>query len=480
MKLAITVLLLLFSLAGFAEGLPDIADASQAALSPEQEKQLGEQIMREIRADPSYLDDPELVQYLDDLGQRLVVNTTMPGLNLNFFMVQDNTVNAFALPGGFVGVNTGLILTAESESELASVLAHEISHITQRHYARMGVETKGSSLESLAALAVAILTARGGSQVSGAALAAAQANAIQSQLDVTRAHEEEADRVGLGVLAKSGFDPRAMATFFERLQKSTRLYENNAPVYLRDHPLTSQRIAAIENRVQGYPYKQVVDSPDFWLLRERLLADQGEPNDALNYFETALKQGKYENEAAYRFGLTEVLMRLGKYDRAEQELAKVQKAFGPNPIIATMRGRVLLALGRKKEALAHYANALASYPDYKALIYDYVGALIDNGHAAEAARLATSRLRQDSDDIDLYQLSARAYASLGKNLLEHQAQAEVYYLSGNLSAAIDQLQLAEKSGDGDFYSHSMVEARLRQFKAMAAEAGGKKKKRRGL
>lgn len=475
MKWALTALFFLFSVPGFAEGLPDIADSAQAALSPQQEKQLGEQVMRNIRADPSYLDDPELSQYLDSLGQRLIVNSSMPGMTLNFFVIQDNTVNAFALPGGFIGVNTGLILTAESESELASVLSHEIGHVTQRHYARMAGETKGSTMESLAALAVAILAARSNSQVSEAALAAAQANAVQSQLDVTRAHEEEADRVGLSVLEKSGFDPRAMASFFERLQKSTRLYENNAPVYLRDHPLTSQRIAEIEDRVQNYPYRQVVDSPNFWLLREKLLADQGNANDALSFFETALSEKKYENEGAYRFGLVEALLRVGQFGRAQQELGRVRKVFGQNPIIETMQGRVLIALGESKAALARYKSDLDIYPDYRALIYDYAGALIDNGREQDALDLIASRLAKDPKDFHLYQLRARSYAALGKNLLQHQAQAEAYYLAGNLPAAIDQLQLAEQFNDGDFYSHSMVEARLKQLKAMASGMGHKKK-----
>ncbi len=470
------VLLFVFSLSAFAEGLPDIADASQAALSPEQEKQLGEEVMRNIRADPSYLDDPELTQYLDGLGQRLIVNSSMPGMTLNFFMIQDNTVNAFALPGGFIGVNTGLILTAESESELASVLSHEIGHVTQRHYARMAGETKGSTMESLAALAVAILAARSNSQVSAAALASAQANAIQSQLDVTRAHEEEADRVGLDVLEKSGFDPRAMASFFERLQKSTRLYENNAPVYLRDHPLTSQRISEIENKVQNYPYRQVVDSHDFWLLKERLLADQGNPNDALSYFETALKEKKYENETAERFGLAEALYRVGQYGRAQKELQKVEKVYGQNPIVDTMQGRVYLALGESKTALSYYAKEIVSYPSYKAMIYDYAGALIDNGQQKKALAIVSSALEDDPKDYHLYQLRARSYAALGKNLLQHQAQAEAYYLAGNLPAAIDQLKLAEKSDDGDFYSRSMVEARLKALQAMAAGTEHKKKR----
>lgn len=477
MKLAFTLFLMLFSLSVHAEGLPDIADASQASVSPEQEKELGEQVMRNIRSDPSYLDDPQLSQYLDGIGQRLIVNSTMPGMKLHFFMMQDNTINAFALPGGFIGVNTGLLLAAESESELASVLSHEIGHITQGHYARMMTETKGSSIESLAALALAILTARGGSQVSEAALAAAQANSIQSQIDVTREHEEEADRVGLSVLAKSGFDPRAMATFFERLQKSTRLYDNNAPVYLHDHPLTSQRIAAIENRVQNYPYRQVLDSPDFWLLREKLAADQGNAEDALSFFETSLKLGKYENETAYRFGLCEALYRLGQFRRANQELSKVEKIVGQDPVIATMQGRLLLALGQSRAALAYYRNALSNYPDYRALIYDYAGALIDNGMAGQALDLVASGLQKDSKDIHLYQLRARSYAFLGMNMQMHAAQAEVYYLSGNLPGAIDQLQLAEKADDGDFYTRSMVEARLREFQKKAASLPVKKKRR---
>lgn len=475
MKFSFIVVLLVFSLSARAEGLPDITDSSQVALSPQQEKQLGEEVMRNIRADPSYDDDPQLVQYLDDLGQKLVVNSSMPGLVTNFFVIQDNTVNAFALPGGFIGVHTGLILTAESESELASVLSHELGHVTQRHYARMAGETKGSSLESLAALAVAILAARSNSQVSEAAIAAAQANTIQSQLDVTRAHEAEADRIGLQVLEKSGFDPRAMASFFERLQKSTRLYENNAPVYLRDHPLTSQRIAEIESRVQNYPYRQVVDNPDFWLLREKLLADQGDANDALNFFETSLKQKKYENETAYRFGLVEALMRQRQFGRAQAELTRVARVIGQNPIIETMQGRVLLAQGKIGAALSFYKSALDSYPDYKALIYDYAGALIDNGRNNAALNLVASRLPKDPRDYHLYQLRARSYAALGRNLLQHQAQAEAYYLVGNLPAAIDQLQLAEKSTDGDFYSRSMVEARLKELKSKAGPVGKKKR-----
>ncbi|NNM82482.1 MAG: M48 family metallopeptidase [Burkholderiales bacterium] len=470
MKNFILCCMLILSLACRAEGLPDIADSADASLSPQQEKKLGEEVMRQIRADPSYLDDPELTQYLDDLGQRLIVNSTMPGLNLNLFVIQDNTINAFALPGGFIGVNSGLILSAESESELASVLSHEIGHVTQRHYARMAGETKGSTMESLAALAVAILAARSNGQVSEAALAAAQANSIQSQIDVTRAHEEEADRVGLQVLEKSGFDPRAMQSFFVRLQKSTRLYENNAPVYLHDHPLTSQRIAAIENRLQNLPYRQVADSPDFWLLREKLLADQGDANDALDFFKTTLRQKKYENETAYRFGLVEVLMRLRKYDQAASELAKVAAVIGQNPIILTMQGKVLLAQGKVGDAMILYRHALDTYPDYNALIYDYCRALIDHGKADDALKLIETRLLKTPRDYHLFQLRAMSYAVLGKDLLQHQAQAEAYYLAGNIPAAIEQLKIAENAKDGDFYSHSMVEARLSQFKAMMPPA----------
>ena len=222
---------LLFAANVFAGELPDLGDVSRATISQHQERELGLQIMSEIRADPSYLDDPEIAGYLTNLGNRLILGSreARPDQEFEFFAVQDPAINAFALPGGFMGFNTGLILTAQSESELAGVMAHELAHVTQKHLARMISGQKYSMLTSLAAAAAAILASRTNPQAGAAILVTSQARQIQSQLDFTRDHEKEADRIGLSILVSAGFDPRGMSEFFERLQKAVRFQENGAP-----------------------------------------------------------------------------------------------------------------------------------------------------------------------------------------------------------------------------------------------------------
>jgi len=279
MKKLAFIVLCTSSLLCRAEGLPDLGDVSQATISPQQERQIGEQSMFEIRADKSYLDDAEVSDYLNQLGYQLVANSNEPGQEFEFFALNDNTINAFAMPGGFIGVNTGLILTAQSESELASVLSHEIAHVTQHHLARMVAGQKFDSIASMAAIAVAILAARSNPDAAQATIAGAQAGAIQRQLNFTRTHEEEADRIGLATLQKAGFDIRAMPAFFERLQKATRLLEGNMPSWLRTHPITSDRIADIASRVQQTPYRLVADSRSFHLVRAKLQAMQKSPQE---------------------------------------------------------------------------------------------------------------------------------------------------------------------------------------------------------
>src|SRR5260221_14434282 len=234
--LALAVLLATSSVAR-PVGLPDLGDISESALPAAKERALGLQAMREIRADRAYVDDVETAAYVQSIGQRLAERSAQPSIDFSFFVISDQTLNAFALPGGFIGVHTGLILAAQSESELAGVLAHEIAHVTQKHIARLIASQSNNALLSLGALALAILAARSNPQVGTAAVATAQATMIQSQLDFTRAHEEEADRVGLQTLERAGFDTRGMARFFERLQRESRAYDSKAPSYLRTHPL---------------------------------------------------------------------------------------------------------------------------------------------------------------------------------------------------------------------------------------------------
>ncbi|HLP98740.1 MAG TPA: M48 family metalloprotease [Sideroxyarcus sp.] len=474
-RILLAALLSLHSLA-YADGLPDLGDVSQEIISPQMERQIGEQSMFQIRASQSYLDDPEVNDYLNRLGGSLVANSNEPGQPFEFFAIDDSAINAFALPGGFVGVNTGLFQLTQSESELASVLSHEIAHVTQHHYARMVSGTRYDSLAALASVAVAILAARNNPQAATTAIVGAQAGAMQHQLNFTRTHESEADRIGLGILDKSGFDTRAMPAFFERLQKATQLLEGNTPSYLRTHPVTTERIADVGGRVQQIPFRLVPDSLDFQLIRARLTAMQKKPQEAVAYFDSALGDKKFGNPVAQRYGLVLALLRNNQPQRATQEFALLHKQAPLNATIETLAGQIKQLNKQDKELLAFYRTALKNFPQHHALIYDYAEMLLQERHYQDALKLLDEQVAQNGNDPRLYELQARAYAALGRPQEEHHALAYYRILHGDLFGAIEQLELAKQSGN-DYYQLSTIESELRQFREVAAAYNSKKKKK---
>jgi predicted Zn-dependent protease len=470
---SLLVLFLAFASPVLADGLPDLGDTAQLALTPQMERRVGESIMRDMRLhDPAFDDDPETTEYLNVLGNRLVSNSQDVRQDFEFFLVKDPTLNAFALPGGYIGVNTGTIVSAQSESELAAVLAHEIAHVTQHHMARMASNEGKLSTAMLAAMALAIIARN--SQVGSAAAAIGQAGAITAQIGFTREFEREADRVGFQTLEKSGFDVRAMPSFFVRMQKSTRLYENNAPAYLRTHPITTERIADAQNRIQGLPYKQTPDSLDFQLVRAKLRAGQGAPRDTLALFEADLREKKFSNDIAAHYGLAAAMLRAQEPARAAAELAPLLKTT-EHPMLAVLDARIKRATGDDKGTVGGLKQALVRYPNNRALNYACIETMLQLGQNRDAASLLQEQLKNYPRDAHLYALQAQGYASLGKRLLQHQAQAEAYVLQGSLPAAIEQLQLAQKSGDGDFYQLSSVDARLRDLRAQLAQEMKEKK-----
>ncbi len=467
MKL-LTVLLCCLPVLAHAEGLPDLGDSSQAVLSPQQEREIGEQSMVEIRADKSYLDDAEVADYLNQLGYRLVSSSNEPGQEFEFFAINDHAINAFAMPGGFVGVNTGLILTAQSESELASVLAHEVSHVTQHHLARMLASQKVDSLAAIAAAAIAILAARSNPNAAMGAIVGATAGSIQRQLTFTREHEQEADRIGLATLEKAGFDVRAMPTFFERLQRGTRLLDNGTPSWMRTHPVTSERIADIDNRVRQMPYRLLDDNLDFQLVRTKLLVADKAPREAIDYFNDALGARKFGDPVAQRYGLTLALLRSGDVSRASQELATLRKQPRTSPMIETLTGRIYRAQGMSAAKLTEfYRDAVQTYPHHRALAYDYADVLIEGRHYLQALELLDDRITSYPNDAHLYELQARTYAALNKPQEEHHALAYAHVSHGDLRGAIDQLELAKHSGN-DYYQLAVIDSELKQFREIAA------------
>ena len=453
-----------------AQNLPELGDTSGALLSPYLERRIGEQAMREIRSrEPSFLDDPELTEYVNEVGGRIVAANNEARQDFEFFMVRDNTINAFAMPGGFVGVHTGLLLAAQTESELAGVLAHEVAHVTQHHIARLLGKQEQMSIPTLVAVVLGILAARSRPDVAQAVIAGAGASSIQSQLNYTRDFEREADRIGFQFLQQAGFDVGGMGAFFERMQKATRLYENNAPAYLRTHPLTSERIADMQNRAQMAVYKQAPDSIEFHLARAKVRAEQGLPREAVAHFNELVRDHRYAEEAGARYGLASALARAREFSRASSEIETVRKLIGTHPMVELLMARVRRGAGDPAGARDVLREALARSPNYRPLHYAYVDVLQGMGQHQAALAWLAELVKSYPRDARLYSMQAKSYAASGKRLLHHQALAETYVLQGTLPAAIEQLQFAQKSGDGDFYQLSAVEARLRDLRSLQAE-----------
>lgn len=448
-----------------AADLPDLGDVAASDLSPLAERKLGESIMRDIRArDPAYLDDPEIEDYVSEMGRRLVAAGPAPEQGFQFFVIRDSTLNAFALPGGYIGLHTGLILAAESESELASVLGHEIAHVTQRHIAQLFGKQGQTSMVMLASLLVAVLAARSNSQVSEAAIAAGQAGAIQAQLGYTRGFEREADRIGLQILEQAGYDVRGMPAFFERLQRSNRLYENNAPSYLRSHPLTGERIADMENRVAELRYRQIPNSTDFGLVKAKLRVAGMAPPDAVREYEAMAARSP--DDGALRYGLARALFASGRTAEADALLPGLRAMMGPSVLVESLAAELRLAQNDASAALRILDSAQARFPASRALRYAKVDALIAAGNANEASILVRGVVHGGGSDPKMWSYLARAEAAAGRRAAQHRAQAEVYALNGALPAAIEQLELARKAGDGDFFDLSAIDARMRELKEM--------------
>ena len=453
-----------------AEGLPNLGEAAQAELSPAMERRIGESVMLEIRRDPAWLDDPEVTGYLNRLGNKLAGQSEESRQEFEFFALRDSTLNAFAMPGGYIGVHSGLILAAASESELASVLAHEISHVTQHHMARLLNKSGQGQVASLVGLAVAILAARSSPDLAMGAVMAGQGAAIQNQLNYSRDFEREADRVGLGLLERSGFDIRGMSGFFDRLMKFGRLYENNAPGYLRTHPLTTERLADMGNRIQGRPYKQVPDSLEFQLVRAKLRVQEGSSRDAVTEFESRLKDRSFAgSEAAMRYGLAQARLRDGNPAAAEKEVVELRRLKVQSPMIETLAAQLRLKQGDAVTAVKLLRAAQPRYPQERAIAYDLVEALQEARLPQEALKATEDDLQNYPSDARMHALQAKTYAMLGKRLQQHRAQAEAYLLQGLVPAAVEQMELAQNSGDGNFYEQSQVDSRLREIKKRMAD-----------
>ena len=463
---AFTALALLMSPVQAQSSLPELGDSSGAVVTGQQERKLGQEAMREIRGSGAYLNDPEVNAYLNELGQRIL--TANPGIRerFEFFAVADPALNAFAMPGGYIGVNMGLLLLTQSESELAGVLSHEMSHVTQKHYARMMDDQRKNAWMGIAGLAAAVLAAKSGKgDVAQGALLGSQAALAQNYLNFSRDNEREADRIGFQYLSRAQFDPAAMGTFMERLQRSSSLNDTGiVPGYLRTHPITAERIADAQDRVGKGEFKLAKESVDFHYVRALIRSYIGDAPAAVKYFESALAERKYSSEAATRYGLAAAVLRERDFARAKRELATLESAGIRHPMIIAMMGQILIQAEEIGPAVAFFERAIVEYPNHWQLHYDLPEVLLRAKQPGNALASLEKSLVRKPGDVQLLDLAARACADAGMKMKQHRFLGELYAQQANLPGALDQFELASKAGDGDYYEASYVEARVREMK----------------
>jgi len=445
--------------------LPDIGDSSEGAFGSAEEQEIGEEFMRELRAHVEVIDDPQVVDYVRAVGYELASHSGYDAGRFTFFVVGDPAINAFAAPGGFIGINSGLITATESESELASVVAHEIAHVTQRHIGRSIELQKKLTLPTLAGLAAAVLIGTQSPQAGRAAAAAVSAAGTSLVLKFSREHETEADRVGMQLLASAGFDPRAMPVFFERLQQEHRYYRA-PPEFLSTHPVTTNRIADTRSRAEAFPYRQYPPSLTFELVRAKLrVREKSEPGEAVEYFRNAVEEGQYRSEEAARYGLALAYLQAGRHDEARETISPLAERDPDRIPYKTALARIEFADGRVDEALAIYEDMQSLYPGNRALTQGYAEALVRVGRPGEALRLINDYSRYHRMDASLWRLVAQAQERAGNRADSQAALAEHYYVLGQLDQALHQLRLANRAPNDDYYSASRIAARLNQLEA---------------
>jgi len=450
--------------------LPDLGDVSQASMSQADEDRIGREAMRELRQDGAISDDVELNHYINDIGGRLALGVQGSGLTFTFFVVDDNGINAFAMPGGYVGVNKGLILATQSEGELASVLGHEMAHVTQHHIARMEAKSTPNQLLLLGTLVAAALASRAGnSDATFGALNAGVGLSVANQLSFSRDVEREADRVGMHYLAEAGFDARDMPSFFQRLQQYERLNGiGDAYAFLRTHPVTSERISEAQNRAQGMPVRMHVNSTSYLLVREKIRCQRLEAAAAIKYYQSAIARGLYLSEGAQWYGLARSFMASDDIAGARQALVKARKLLPADPMLFGLEAEIGIKSGNWSQALAAYRAGMTAFPDNAPLVDGEIKLLLQTGQREQA--LAHIRTRQEltPNDPVLFRLQAEAYA-VRDPLRYHAALGNALYFEQMWEAALEQYHMVSQAKGDDFYLLSSVEARIQELEKRVAD-----------
>lgn len=458
--------------------LPELGESATQFLNSQQEEDIGKRFLQELLRQENYLDDPFLRSYLNGLGRSIGESASLRGQQLHFNLLEENQLNAFAVPGGYITFNSGLILTTETESELASVVGHEIAHLSQRHLPRLIAKQQSQQLPTTAAILASILI---GGQAGIAGVTMAQANLLSNQLSYSRDFEREADAIGMNLMVDSGFDPKAMASFFDKLQRFNLVSSKDVPEFLRTHPLSYTRVAEAESRQTSLPSVESKSSLDYLLARNRIQAlYAGRPEDAIKTLgqdrEEPLNANNPLRVDAIDYGLALAMGRLRRYDEALGLISNVAQKHPDNAAIAVAHAEILTRSGDPGAAAALLDEIAERHPTLIWIGYPQIETLLENDDAADAKKVARRHLRHHPDEFRLYRKLSEANVKLGKLAEAHQADAEYLAATGRYKEAVSALRLALRENDGDSdYLAKSIEARVVELEGLRLDTEKREK-----
>ena len=441
--------------------LPDIGSPADAVLSKNDEAQIGAAIMRRINASGTVVKDPQVVEYVNEIGHRVAAHANNGDYKFTFFVVDDPSINAFALPGGYIGVHTGLLEATRNENELAGVLAHEIAHVTQRHIARAVTANKRQSLLSTAVMLGAMIAgALGGldGDAMQGAIAMAQGASAQAQINFTRTHEHEADRIGMSALANAGFNPDGMASFFEVISRSGGPAESRVPEFLRTHPVSSSRIAEARARARSYPPVRTEDSVNYGITTARLaVARFDQPSDAVELLDR--QRSDYQTDR-WRYALAVAYQADDQYWKA---LRIFEELNNKEPeVIAYHIGlaQAQVELEQLDEATETFERALELFPRNVPLVVKYAEALLRFGDGVKSHALLLDLFNNTAPTPDQVLLIARAAIDANEIAEAHYYRAEYSFMIGDLIGGINFLRQGLEAPDLNEIQRIRFEARI--------------------
>ncbi|MCY9846232.1 tetratricopeptide repeat protein [Vibrio caribbeanicus] len=441
--------------------LPEIGTAASTTLTIDQEIEYGDAYMRMLRGSSPIINDPVLNEYLNNLGHRLVANASDVKTPFQFFLIQDRNINAFAFFGGHVALYSGLFLHAQSESELASVLAHEIAHVTQRHLARSMEEQAKRSPLTMAALAGSVLLAIAAPQAGIAAVTATAAGSIQGKINYTRSNEKEADRIGISTLSKAGFDVSAMPRFFGRLAEQYR-YASTPPPMLLTHPLPEDRIADTRARAESYPKKTASPSFSYQLARARIVARYAglENKAALSWLTRKEKKADLASKAAFEYGKTLVYMDNKELDKARPILEKLISSDPQNLFYIDAISDLYIESREASKATVLLEKALIISPSNPVLMINHANSLMKQHRYEEAVKILQRYTHDNPEDLNGWRLLSESNIHIGNEDEDLAARAELLALQADWNKAIQYYTKASQITELGSLKQARYDARI--------------------